>query len=45
MSKTPAPEDFPMAFDSPAPRAMPDVACERGPAVAGRLERVGMQRI
>ena len=34
-----------MAFDSPAPRAMPDVACERGPAVAGRLERVGMQRI
>ncbi|THD12196.1 GTP cyclohydrolase FolE2 [Metallibacterium scheffleri] len=34
-----------MAFDTPAPRAMPDVACERGPEVSGRLERVGMQRI
>ncbi|MCK9366342.1 MAG: GTP cyclohydrolase FolE2 [Metallibacterium scheffleri] len=45
MSKTPAPEDFSMAFDTPAPRAMPDVACERDLEVSGRLERVGMQRI
>ena len=34
-----------MAFDPPVGRAMPDVARELTPAVAGRLQRVGMQRI
>ncbi len=34
-----------MAFDPPAPRIMPDVACGPTPAVSGRLSRVGMQRI
>lgn len=34
-----------MAFDVQPQRAMPDVACERTPAIRCRLVRVGMQRI